>query len=214
MKKGKDLMVKHWLTWVKALQSISQTGLHFSTDAYDRERYQRVLEIAAEILAAHSDIPKDDYVRLSLREAGYATPKVDVRGVVFREGGILLVREIADAGRWTLPGGWADVNDTPSQAVVREIFEESGFETRPVKLLAVLDRDQQGHIPPYPYHIYKMFFHCEIIAGSPRTSHETSEVAFFARDDIPELSVARVTHNEIRHFFQHLDTPGLPTAFD
>ncbi len=203
-----------WLRWARALQGISQTGTHFANNDYDRERYQQVLEIAAEMLANHSNIAASDYIRWSQRQTGYATPKVDVRGVVFRDQRILLVREVADDGRWTPPGGWADVNDTPSDAVVREIFEESGFRTRPVKLLAALDRDKQGHTPALPYHVYKLFFHCEITGGDAQISHETSEVAFFDRNSIPELSLGRVTPGQIQRFFQHLQTPELPTDFD
>ena len=116
-------------------------------------------------------------------DSGYATPKVDVRGVVFRAGKILLVQERSD-GLWTMPGGWADVGDSPADAVVREIQEESGYEARATKLLALLDRNRHGH-PLHVNHIYKAFIRCEIIGGSPTTSHEIQGVGFFAEGEIP-----------------------------
>ena len=151
---------------------------------------------------------------MNAAEFGYATPKVDVRGVVFNGSKILLVKEVADNGRWTLPGGWADVNETPSQAVVKEVLEESGFETQAVKLLAVYDREKQGHIPPLPFHIYKLFFLCEIIGGCAQANGETSEVAFFGSHEIPELSKSRVNEKQLRRFFQHEKNLNQPTDFD
>ena len=204
----------HWVRWVKSLQAISQTGLHFATEEYDRKRYRQIGDIAAEILARHSTLTEQEAVALNASEFGYATPKIDVRGVAFQDGGILLVREIADAGRWTLPGGWADVNETPSEAVSREVFEESGFETRVVKLLAVYDRTKQGHIPPFPYHVYKLFFLCEITGGAPQPNDEASEIDFFAEHEIPELSVSRVTREQLRRCFHHWRHPDLPTEYD
>jgi ADP-ribose pyrophosphatase YjhB (NUDIX family) len=139
---------------------------------------------------------------------------VDVRGVVFKASKILLVREILDNHRWTLPGGWADVNETPGESVEREVFEESGFHTKAVKLLAVYDRTKQGHPNPFPYHVYKLFFLCEIIGGNAAISQETSEIDFFSEDHIPELSTSRVTRNQIERFFEHYRNPDWPTDFD
>ena len=201
-----------WLIWAKELQALSQTGLHFAAGNYDRERYERIGVIAAEILAAHTSLDLEEILALNRAELGYATPKVDVRGVVFRNGRILLVREIMDHDRWTLPGGWADVNESPAESVVREVREESGFDTRAVKVLAVYDRDKQGHVPPFPYHVYKLFFLCEIIGGEPCLNNEVSGIEFFAADQIPELSVSRVTNAQIARFFA-LQSEA-PTDFD
>jgi len=148
------------------------------------------------------------------QQSGYATPKVDVRGAVFREGNILLVREIADGGRWTLPGGWADVGLTPAENVVKEVREESGFEVRVRKLAAAWDRTRQGHTPQ-PFDACKLFFVCDITGGAATLSSETSEVAFFAEDALPQdLSLERVTHAQILRMFQHHRSPNLPTEFD
>ena len=204
----------YWIEWARSLQAISQTELHFSKDPYDKERYQRIAKIAAEILANYTNLSEKQILELNAAEFGYATPKVDVRGVVFNGSKILLVKEVADNGRWTLPGGWADVNETPSQAVVKEVLEESGFETQAIKLLAVYDREKQGHIPPLPFHIYKLFFLCEIIGGSAYAHGETSEVGFFGEHEIPELSVSRVNMKQLRWIFQHGRNLEQPTDFD
>lgn len=204
----------NWIGWAKELQAISQTGLHYSSEQFDRQRYQRIGAISAEILANYSNLSVEQYLEFNGAEFGYATPKVDVRGVVFQDSKILLVREIADRGRWTLPGGWADVNETPGESVIREVYEESGFVTKAIKLLAVYDREKQQHQPTYPYHVYKLFFHCAIIGGKATVSNETSEVAFFGEPEIPELSESRVTNQQISRFFEYYRNPDLTTDFD
>ncbi len=148
-------------------------------------------------------------------EEGYATPKLDVRGAVFDQSGrILMVRETVDAGSWTLPGGWADVNQTPAESVAREVAEESGYCARICKLAAVWDRARQGH-PPGPFSICKLFFICALEGGSARTSLETSETGWFAEDAIPsDLSLGRVLPHQIARMFAHWRAPDLPTEFD
>ena len=202
-----------WLEWSRKLQAIAQNGLLFAKDPYDRERYEDIREIAAQMMAAGSGEPLDVVTGLFTGQAGYATPKVDVRAVIFRDDQILLVQEAQD-GRWTLPGGWADPNEAPSESVTREVAEESGFKTRAVKLLAVFDRAKHNHTPLHPFHVYKLFIRCEIESGEARTSLETLDVAFFAEDRIPDLSLARVTPAQIARCFQHLRNPGWPADFD
>ncbi|MBN2312505.1 MAG: NUDIX hydrolase [Sedimentisphaerales bacterium] len=202
-----------WLQWAKELAAIAQNGLTFSENAYDIERYQAIRRIAAEMMSARSDLDTDTLMSLFEREEGYATPKVDVRGVVFRENKILLVEEKIDGG-WTLPGGWADPCQSPSECVVREIREESGYETEARRLLAVYDRSKHPHKPPIPFHIYKMFFLCEITGGGPKVSHETTAVDFFPEDDIPELSISRVLPDQIARMFESYRNPDLPIYFD
>lgn len=203
-----------WLRWARGLQALAQTGLHFSDNPYDRQRYEEIQRIAAEMMGRLGDEEPRKILDLFGRDTGYATPKVDVRGGVFRDDKILLVREIMDQGRWTLPGGWADVNASPAENVVREIREESGFETRAVKLAAVYDRSLHPHRPPFPHHVYKLMFLCEIMGGEARTSVETSEVAFFGADEIPELSITRVTPGQIDRLFAHHRDAALATDFD
>lgn len=205
-------MQPKWLEWAQKIQGIAQIGLTYAEGPYDIERYKQLRAIAAEIMATYANVEHSYVLDLFANEIGYATPKVDVRGAVFRDNTILLVKERSD-GYWTLPGGWADVGQTPSEVVVKEIFEESGYQTRAIKLLAVYDRDRQGH-PPFPFYIYKLFFHCEIIGGSPSTSLETEEVGFFSEDALPELSLGRVMPAQITRLFQHYRNPALPTDFD
>ena len=202
-----------WLDWTKRLQAIAQNGLTFATDQYDIERYQAIREIVAEMLAAGSDLNISVIRDLLGRDTGYATPKVDVRGVVFRADKILLVRERTD-GKWTLPGGWADLCAAPAENVVREIFEESGFATRATTLLAVCDRSRHPPPPPFPFHVYKMFFHCAIIGGEAQPSSETDRVEFFGENELPELSLTRVTPWQISRAFEHHRQPDLATDFD
>jgi ADP-ribose pyrophosphatase YjhB (NUDIX family) len=201
-----------WLAWAQRLQALAQSGLTYSENPFDIARYEALRELAAEMVAGCSGAPVADVRELFAGEAGYATPKVDVRGVVFRGQTILLVRERAD-GRWTLPGGWADVNESPAEATVREVYEESGYRTRAVKLLALYDRNRHGHTP-YVFHIYKLFFLCELEGGEAARSIETDGVGFFAEDELPELSLGRVTPEEIARFFEHLRHPEWPTDFD
>lgn len=201
-----------WLEWARQLQTIAQAGLTYAQDAFDIERYEAIRRMAAEMVAAESQADLNQVHDLFAGEYGHPTPKVDVRGAIFQDDTILLVKERADGG-WTLPGGWADVNESPAQAVVREVYEESGYQTRAVKLLALYDRRLHEH-PPHPWHIYKLFFQCDLVGGTPTTSVETDDVAFFRQSEIPHLSVARVTAAQIARFFDHYRHPEWPTDFD
>ena len=198
--------------WAQRIQALSQTGLTYAKDPYDRARYEELREIAAEMLAAPLGAAPSVIAGLFRAEEGYATPKVDVRGVIIQDGKVLLVRERSD-GLWTLPGGWADVGDPPSGAVEREIREESGYEAKAIKLLALYDRNLHGH-PPMAFHVYRAFFLCEIAGGSPTLSDETDGVDFFALSALPSLSVERVTAKQIARFFDHAHHPDWPTDFD
>jgi ADP-ribose pyrophosphatase YjhB (NUDIX family) len=204
-----------WLTWTRELQALAQTGLAFSRDPYDRERYQALRAIAIDMLATHTGTRGERIAALFESETGYATPKIEVRAAVFdADRRVLMVRERLDHDRWTLPGGWADVNLTPAQNVLKEVREESGYEARILKLAAVWDRTRQGH-PPSVWACAKLFFVCELAGGEPRPSLETSEVAWFGRRELPDdLSVGRVLPTQIARMFEHLEQPGLPTDYD
>jgi len=201
-----------WLEWTRRIAAIAQNGLAYSEGVFDRERYLELRRIAAEMMGAYGDASPERIVQLFERQAGYAPPKVDVRGVVFREGRILLVRE-RDDGRWALPGGWVDAGESPRQAVEKEIREESGYETRAVKLLAVHDRDRHGS-PPLPWAVYRLMIRCELLGGEATTSIETEGVEFFSENELPALSEGRGTPGEIRRMFEHLRHPGWPTDLD
>jgi ADP-ribose pyrophosphatase YjhB (NUDIX family) len=201
-----------WLRIAREVRAIAQTGLAFSADGFDRQRYQRLRELAALLLAQGSAAEQETILDLLRQEKGYATPKVDVRGAAFVDGRVLMVREISD-GKWTLPGGWADINQTAGECVVREIAEESGFQARALKLAAVYDY-QKRNPPHHIDSIYKMFFICEIVGGAAHASDETSEVAFFARNELPPLSLGRTTAAQIDRMFQHRENLQLATDFD
>ena len=201
-----------WLDWARALQAMAQDGIAYSKDPFDVERFQKVREVAVEMMAAHTGLDLEQVRDMFAYEQGYATPKVDVRGAVFRDDKILLVRERRDM-LWTLPGGWADVGDSPSEAVEREVWEESGYRARAVKLLALYDRNRHAH-PPHPQHIYKAFFLCDLLGGEAAESIETAGVGFFAEDDLPPLSLPRVLPEQIARVFAHYRHPEWPTDFD
>lgn len=201
-----------WLDWAQRLQAIAQNGLAFSPNEYDRLRYQDVQAIAREMLEAHTGLPADTFARIFESEKGYATPKVDVRGVVFEGDRVLLVKERSD-GRWTLPGGWADVGLSVGEVVVKEIREESGYETRASRLLAVYDMRKHEH-PPFIHHVYKVFVECELVGGEAAHSIETEGAEFFAPDALPELSLPRVTPRQIARFFAMRGGSSIPVDFD
>jgi len=202
-----------WLPIARELRAIAQNGLAFTTDRFDRQRYLRLRELSAMLLAQGSGGDAAHILGILRGDTGYATPKVDVRGAAFLDGRVLMVREISD-GKWTLPGGWADVNQSAAECVVREIAEESGFEARALKLAAIRDYQKSGHPPRNVDSIYKLFFVCEITGGAARASDETSEVAFFARDALPPLSLGRTTAQQIDRMFHHAAHPDLATDFD
>jgi ADP-ribose pyrophosphatase YjhB (NUDIX family) len=200
-------------TWAQRLQAIAQSGLAYTNNPFDQGRYLEIEAIAAELMAQATDTPVKEVAAIFEAQSGYATPKIDVRGVVFKNEKILLVRELLDGGRWTLPGGWADINEPLSFAVEREVREEAGMIVHASKLAAVLDRNKHGH-PAYPFHTYKMFVLCDLIAEATPDPVETADPTFFALKNLPELSETRVTAEEIRRMFDHLHDPTLPTDFD
>jgi len=206
-------MEPKWLDWAKRLQAIAQNGLTFAEGHFDVERYEQVRRIAAEMLADKADAKIEDVLELFAREKDYATPKVDVRGAAFRDGRILLVKECSD-GKWALPGGWADVGESPSESVEREVWEESGFSVKAKRLAAVYDRSKHPHKPLTHYHIYKLFFICEITAGEATTSYETEQVEFFDENDLPKLSITKTLPEQIAKMFEYHRRPELPVYFD
>jgi ADP-ribose pyrophosphatase YjhB (NUDIX family) len=200
------------LKWFRQLRSISQYGLTYTKDAYDRERFEAIAAVASDI-ATHLTAATVGEVEATLKlEAGPPTPKLDVRAAVFQGDAILLVREAGD-GLWSLPGGWMDIDESPARAAERETKEESGYDCRATKLIAVWDRNRHPH-PPMLLHVYKLFFLCELLGGAPTLSHETTEVAFFPLESLPPLSTGRVLRAQIECAFRHRAAPELPTEFD
>ena len=199
------------LEYAKQIAALAKTGSFYASNHYDAERYRQLLDIAAAMLAGAAGAEAGAVKLVLDADDGYITPKVDVRGAVFRDDKILLVREAVD-GLWTLPGGWADVGDSPSQAVEREIREESGYEAKAIKLLAAQDRKLRH--PPSVNEVYKLAFLCELTGGKAKASAETTAVDWFGENEIPPLSLGRVTAGQIKRWFQHWRAPGLPTDFD
>ncbi|MFS0690692.1 NUDIX hydrolase [Sporosarcina sp. 179-K 8C2 HS] len=201
-----------WLDWAKRIQALSQSGLAFSKDIYDIERYEELRKISVEIMSEHTNLEMNKIEALFTNETGYQTPKVDVRGVVFTNGQILLVKENID-DKWALPGGFCDIGLSPSENIVKEIKEESGYDVIPVKLIAVLDKNKHPH-PPDPYHYYKIFILCEIIGGEPAIGPETDQVEFFSEHKLPPLSTNRNTESQIKTMFEFLRNPEREAVFD
>jgi ADP-ribose pyrophosphatase YjhB (NUDIX family) len=202
-----------WLLWARRIQAISQTGLTYAQDPFDRERYEELSRIAAEIVGRLSTLPEAVARECFAEQSGYATPKIDVRAAIFRDGRILLVRERSD-GFWTLPGGWADPGASPSECAVKEVLEESGYQVRAKRVLAILDRDRHGH-PPLLFAVYKMFFECELLATAPLAfNSETDAVDFFAEDELPPLSLTRIMPHQVARLFELHRHPEWPPDFD
>jgi ADP-ribose pyrophosphatase YjhB (NUDIX family) len=200
-----------WLDWAREIFSLSQAGLTYSQNEFDLERYKRLQEITAEMIASQSEMEKQNVLDSFSMQTGYATPKIDVRGAVVHEGKILLIQERAD-GRWAMPGGWADLGNAPASVAEREVWEESGYRVKAEKVVAVLDANR---IEPMEfYHAFKIIFLCRLLGGEPRTSHETLAVDFFDPGDLPPLSLFRTNEAMLQEVFAHVQDPLRPTAFD
>ncbi|HUO99278.1 MAG TPA: NUDIX hydrolase [Rhizomicrobium sp.] len=207
-------MIPKWLRWARELQAAAQSGLAYADSPYDRARYQSMLALSARMMAEGGGEEVAHIEAVFAKQEGYATPKIDVRGAVFRGRQILLVSETIDGGRWTMPGGFADVNEAPSENVVREVAEEAGYVVKVRKLCAVYDRDRHGNTKPHPFHIYKLMFLCEEAGRCEKSDLETGEARFFPIDDLPELSSGRTQAWQIMRLFEHSQDPSLPTDFD
>ena len=206
-----NAQIPKWLNWAQEIFSLSQSGLTYSGNQYDIERYKRLQEITAEIIASLSEISKETVLESFSMQAGYITPKIDVRGAVIRDDKILLIQERAD-GKWAMPGGWADLGNTPASVAEREIWEESGFRVKAEKVVAVMDANR---IQPMEfYHAYKIIFLCKLLDGEPRISYETLAVEFFDPNNLPPLSTYRTNEDMLREAFAHIKNPDRPTAFD
>jgi len=204
--------IPRWLEWAREIQALAQTGLHYAPDDYHRGRYRRLMQIAAEITSEHTGLKQEKLEAAFLETRGYATPKIDVRGAVFRRGKILLVRERVDGG-WCMPGGWADVGDAPSAMVEREVMEESGVRVRAARIVGVFDANREGAEAGI-LHCYKLVFLCEDLGGEPGPSNETSAAGFFGFEEIPPLSRARTSLRNLQAAFDRQNDPALPPAFD
>ncbi|WIM08098.1 NUDIX hydrolase [Trueperella bernardiae] len=187
-------MNEQWLTWATEIQAIAQTGLAYATDVFDRERYTRLREISAEILASYTDVPVEKVAELFCNEDGYQTPKLDTRAVIVREGKILLVQEAS--GRWAMPGGWADIGLTLGQNVAKETKEEAGLDVVPRRVLAVQDRAKHNQ-PELPWSIWKIFVACDVMGGQFEANVETIDSGYFGLDELPPLHEGKTTRAQV-----------------
>lgn len=194
------------------LQSLSQVGLAYSKDKYDIERFTRIREISAEMLALKSDLSLEKIKDLFCNEEGYATPKLDTRAAIFKNNKIMLVKEI-DSNDWSLPGGWADVNQSVRSNIIKEVKEESGMDAEPIRLIGVLDRNKYNQ-PPFAYGVWKVFVLCDIKGGEFKENIETSEIGFFGLDELPPLSITRNTKEQIKMCFDAYKDENWNVVFD
>lgn len=205
------------LAYAQRLQAIAQAGMAYANTTYDVERYAEIRLLTAKLLQDLSDEPYEKVDRVLACEAGYPTPKVDVRVVLFRgDQEVLLVREKSDQDKWTLPGGWADVGYTPYEVAAKEAQEETGLLVKPVRLLALLDKRKHAH-PLQLWYVYKAFIRCEIIGGELKQgTEETSAARWFWKDELSgiELSTDRVTTSQLHALFPFARQPDLPALCD
>lgn len=189
---------ERWIDWIVELQSLAQAGLTYGKDAFDLERYQRIREIAAGMMGHFADLPMETVKDLFCSETGYQTPKIDTRAAIFENGKILLVQE--KDGRWSLPGGWCDVNVSVGENTAKEVKEEAGVDVRPERMIAVQDRSKHNQ-PPYAYGVCKIFFLCTLLGGQFEENIETTGFAYFSEDALPLLAVEKNTEEQIRMCF-------------
>lgn len=200
-----------WLSWAVRLQALAQNGLAYTTNAFDKERFEEIRQMAAEMLVEPSGQPLEVVRDLFASETGYQTPKLDTRAAIFQEGKILLVQE-AD-GLWSLPGGWCDVNQSPMDNTVKEAKEEAGLDVVAYRLVAVLDKHK--HQPSRSaHHVTKLFFLCRVLGGAFEPNNETLASGYFALDNLPNLSVNKTTAAQIALCYEAYQAKNWETVFD
>lgn len=204
---------KEQLNTIKQIKAISETGLVYATDPYARERYEELKQISLKLMAHMADSSIEVLQDFFMPEKDYPTPKVDVRGFVLNDKDeILMAKESVDS-KWTIPGGWADIGNTPSEIAVKEIQEETGIETEAVRLLAVYDKQVHPH-PPEPYYIYKLIFLCRIVGGELKAGFDMLGADFFSLDNLPELSTDRILEDQLKHLFKLTKSMEYEVYFD
>lgn len=200
-----------WLRLAMELQSLSQSALHYCKDVYDIERFERIRQISAEMVAMHTDMSVKRVEELFCHETGYQTPKIDTRAAVFQDGRILLVRE--RSGKWSLPGGWCDADCAPAQSAVKEVQEEAGLTVTADRLIAVQDRDRHN-TPPYAYKIVKLFFLCTSHGGAFVPNAETTAAEYFDENALPPLENEKCTKEQIALCFEAYRSETWETRFE
>ncbi|MDO4446686.1 MAG: NUDIX hydrolase [Lachnospiraceae bacterium] len=196
--------------WAKELQSLAQAGLFYGHDIYDKERYQRIREISAEMMLMRADVSAEKIRGLFCNDEGYQTPKVDTRAAIFSDGKILLVCE---KGKWSMPGGWCEFNLSPADNIVKETKEEAGLDVHVKMVISVQDRDKHN-LPPYAYGVVKIFYLCEVIGGEFIENIETSESRYFSKEELPELAEEKCNKEQILMCFEAYQSNNWTVIFD
>lgn len=200
-----------WLKWAIEIQSIAQCGLTYTKDVYDKERYEQLRNIAAEMLSYKTEIPVNKIKNLFCNEKGYQTPKLDTRAAIFKEGKILLVHE--KSGTWSLPGGWVDVLESIESNTIKEVKEEAGLDVVAKKIIAIQDRNKHN-TPLYPYGVCKVFVQCDLIGGEFVENIETTEIGYFSLDNLPNLSNEKSNFEQIEMCFKAKNDENWKVLFD
>ncbi len=204
--------MENWLRWAIEIQSLAQNGLAYTKDVYDKERFERLREISAEMLAEKTEISVDKVKDLFCNERGYQTPKLDTRAAIFKDGKILLVHE--NNGTWALPGGWVDVLESVGSNTIKEVKEETGLDVKAQKIIAVQDRNKHN-TPSYAYGICKVFVLCELLGGEFKENTETTEIKYFSLDEVPQnLANEKTSMEQIDMCFRAFNDSNWQTEFD
>ena len=204
--------MEKWLKLAIEVQSIAQAGLTYTESVYDKERYERLREISAEMIVENSNLPVEKVKDLFCNETGYQTPKMDTRGAIFKDDKILLVHE--NNNTWSLPGGWQDVLESVKSNTEKEVREEAGLNVKATKVIALHDRNKHNP-PPYPYGVCKIFVLCELIDGEFKENSETTETKYFSLDELPEnLAIEKNTKAQIKMCFKAYKDPDWKCEFD
>lgn len=204
--------MEKWLKWAIEIQGLAQSGLAYTTNVYDIERYERLREISAEMIEEKSNINLEKVKDLFCNETGYQTPKIDTRVAIFKDNKILLVHE--NNGTWSLPGGWCDVLESVKSNTIKEVKEEAGLDVKATKIIAIQDRNKHNR-PIYAYGICKIFVMCEIIGGEFKENIETTEMKYFALDELPEnFANEKCTKEQVEMCFKAKDDDNWQVQFD
>ena len=202
---------EQWLQWAVELQAIAQSGLFYSKDKFDTERYERIREIACEMIADKAEIPLEKVKNIFACETGYQTPKIDTRAAIFKDNKILLVQEANQT--WSLPGGWCDVDCSVKENIIKEVKEEAGLDVRVKRIIAVLDREKHNR-PVYAYKVCKIFMECEVIGGEFMENIETIGSDYFGIDELPVLAAEKNNKEQIQMCFQAMGSQNWEAIFD
>lgn len=204
--------MEKWIKWAMEIQSLAQSGLAYTDNVYDIERYERLREISAEMLAEKTDLSIEKVKDLFCNETGYQTPKIDTRAVIFKDNKILLVHE--NNNTWSLPGGWCDVLESVKSNTVKEVKEETGLDVNAIKVVAIQDRNKHNK-PIYAYGVCKVFILCDVISGEFEKNIETTEIKYFSQDEIPNnLSDEKTNKEQIEMCFKAYNDKNWQTQFD